>query len=330
MGGLSLLSNGQITGAYWGAANVGGRNNVNFIVKVTNQYNNSANRSFCLSGGGEFVTNVITFSNARVQFVVPTGANNLFIKMWGAGGSPSLGTYGGPWGGGGGYASGNLAVTSGQVLCIQVGGGGGLASGGGCTGVGGFGGGGAGYYGGPWGYGGGGGGFSGVFCGTVTQANALLIAGGGGGGHRFLGGQGGGTTGGDGVSGCFFNQPGRHEGGYGGTQTAGGSTGGGDYPGTPGSALCGGDGGYGWGGSDHSGGGGGGGGWYGGGGGAGGGASTGAGAGGSGYANNIITGSLILGGCCGCRDPANPNDADRLLGGNVGFNGANGAIIIRI
>ena len=78
----------------------------------------------------------------------------------------------------------------------------------------------------------GGGGYTGLFLGSVSQANAIIIAGGGGGGANdpAVGGAGGGTTGGN--SGNAGPR-----GGFGGTQSAGGSGGG-----SSGSALAGGSG----------------------------------------------------------------------------------------
>ena len=117
--------------------------------------------------------------------------------------------------------------------------------------------------------GGGGGGYTGLFVGSVSQANAVIIAGGGGGGSNdpANGGNGGGDRGAAGA-----NAPGR--GGEAGTQSAGGGAGSVSSSGTAGSALQGGPGA-----------GGGGGGYFGGGGGGGhnGCCADGAGGGGSGY-----------------------------------------------
>ena len=117
--------------------------------------------------------------------------------------------------------------------------------------------------------GGGGGGYTGLFVGSVSQANAVIIAGGGGGGSNdpANGGNGGGERGAAGG-----NAPGR--GGEAGTQSGGGGAGSVSDSGTAGSALQGGPGA-----------GGGGGGYFGGGGGGGhnGCCADGAGGGGSGY-----------------------------------------------
>ena len=122
--------------------------------------------------------------------------------------------------------------------------------------------------------GGGGGGYTGLFVGSISQANAVIIAGGGGGGSNdpANGGNGGGDRGAAGA-----NAPGR--GGEAGTQSAGGGAGSVSSSGTAGSALQGGPGA-----------GGGGGGYFGGGGGGGhnGCCADGAGGGGSGYIGSSL------------------------------------------
>lgn len=162
----------------------------------------------------------------------PTGAADVEIKCWGAGGA------GGYWNGGsagsggaGGWAKGTTPLAAGTTLYIVVGGAGGIPSSNndGSVAANAGGNGSANKYGSH--RGGIGGGYSGVFTGSstsdVSQANALVIAGGGGGGSSYdrsgedeSGGGGGGTTGGAGV-----NSP---NGGGGGTQSAGGSSADGD------------------------------------------------------------------------------------------------------
>ena len=75
---------------------------------------------------------------------------------------------------------------------------------------------------------GGGGGFTGLFVGSVSQDNAVIIAGGGGGGSNdpALGGDGGGLTGGRGENANPPEVTAVGRGGRGGTQTAGGTGGG--------------------------------------------------------------------------------------------------------
>ena len=82
-------------------------------------------------------------------------------------------------------------------------------------------------------HGGGGGGYSGVFDGSVSHGNSIIVAGAGAGGPH--GGSGGGTTGGHGYDFTWY-------GGSGGTQTSGGGVHGYSGTGQPGSALNGGDG----------------------------------------------------------------------------------------
>ena len=62
-----------------------------------------------------------THTGANQTFIVPPFVQNIFIKAWGAGGAQGQGnSFGGP----GGYATGNLAVVTGQTLTIIVGRGG--------------------------------------------------------------------------------------------------------------------------------------------------------------------------------------------------------------
>jgi hypothetical protein len=162
-------------------------------------------------------------SDATQSFTVPDGVTSLKIKMWGPGGGS--GNYAGANGGGpGGYSTGLLSVTPGEVLTLVVGSGGGpTVSPSGNGGVGGWPGGGFGSRGDA--SGAGGGGFTGVFAGSMTQANALMIAGGGGGATGYSGGNGagagGGLVAGGSTSGTSVN-------GRGGTQGFGGADGNGN------------------------------------------------------------------------------------------------------
>jgi hypothetical protein len=144
------------------------------------------------------------FANSRWNDVV-TSSSQFIVQLWGAGGGG--GTVGG-WsfgaaGGGGGYAYGEVSgLTSGASLILQVGQGG-IVNGGSVS----FGGGGqANRTGSDNRYGSNGGGYSGLFLGSVSQANAIMIAGGGGGGGSSranvgnFGGAGGGDVGQDGQS----------------------------------------------------------------------------------------------------------------------------------
>ena len=167
------------------------------------------------------------------KFTVPSGVSALGISVWGAG-APK---FDGP-GGGGGFATGTLAVTAGQAFDIVIGEAGHPQTST-CTpysigqGTPSLGGGGSGANSTPLGnLGSGGGGLSGVFtCNAIPQESltsngpsvsapaVIMVAGGGGGaGHSggASGGAGGGTTGLDGT--------GSGGGGEGGSQTAGGSS----------------------------------------------------------------------------------------------------------
>ena len=156
------------------------------------------------------------------SYTVPTGITSLAFKVWGGGGGGAAGGADPNGGGGGGYVAGDLAVSAGDVLKIAV----------------------SEQTQGNSGYSGG---YSGIFLGTHTHANAQAIAGGGGASGDYVGGRGGDHDtdggGGDGAYGM---------GGQGGTQSAGGAsgstngTGAGRYMNaTAGSALQGGDAGYG-------------------------------------------------------------------------------------
>lgn len=135
-------------------------------------------------------------------WTVPAGVTSVTLETWGAQG----GSNGGGTPGYGGYSTGTLSVTPGQVLYIYVGGQGGT------TGA-------AGYNGGGTGSSarGGGGGASDVRVSPpYGLANRVIVAGGGGGNYSTSyspGGSGGGTNGGNGTGSSF---------GYGATQSAGG------------------------------------------------------------------------------------------------------------
>jgi len=165
-----------------------------------------------------------TFTGSHQYFTVPDGIEQIKIKVWGAGGAGRTGSYDNGSGGSGGYAEAYLIVEPGAQLVVVVGSGGAFGADDG--GVGGWPDGGYGTKGDA--SGGGGGGLTGVFLGTVSRENALIIAGSGGGGGYQSGGAGGGYEG----------NPGGGQGGRPGTQTTGGTgTAGGD-----GAALQGGNG----------------------------------------------------------------------------------------
>jgi uncharacterized repeat protein (TIGR01451 family) len=227
-------------------------------------------------GTGPTFTCTYTFTGAADTFTVPAGVTFIAVDAFGAQGSG--GNFGAS-GGLGGESSSTLAVTSGEVLQVNVGGSGGFIGGG---------------AGGPGVAvsGGAGGGASDVRTGAFGPTDRVVVAGGGGGGGAFFGGNaggpGGGGNGGNGGNGAGGSVGG--SGGGGGVGGAGGAGAGGGASGGSGTASTGGAGGAGFG----SGAGGGGG--YGGGGG-GGGASFGVsnvqgagGGGGGGLGDNLTTG----------------------------------------
>lgn len=309
------------------------------------------------SGSGTTGKTIFNHTGNIQQFTVPIGVYSIFIKMWGAGGAGRGNNSNASSGGSGGFVSGELAVTPGEVLTIIVGGGG-VNSGGG------FGGGGVGNNG-----AGGGGGRSAI----RRESTELATAGGGGGSgdddgcgsnndcnsllgcpnlnstcRNGFGGAGGGLTGGIGGAGDLTNCPTNCLGdaGRGGTQSAGGiaSSSGAGGTGSSGAFLQGGAGGTGGCGVGITtyGGGGGGGGYF---GGSGGSAScqqlsnddTGGGGGGGssfvanlfGNVSNLQGNSNISGGWAVPPNTADPDFSfDIGYGGASNQNGDNGRVVI--
>ena len=208
-------------------------------------------------------TQSFSYSGGQQTYTVPNGVSQIAFAVLGAQG----GTSGANNGGLGGYSTGSLTVTPGQLFYIYIGGQPGSNTGGfngGGNGIGGT---------------GGGGGTDVRFNGNGL-GNRIIIAGGGGGvsnSWTVTGGTGGGTTGGNGISsnGPTYN-------GSGGTQGAGGSGETTYHSGTAGSYAQGGNAG-----TANNSGGGGGGGYYGGGGG-----DAGGGGGGSGYTGGVNNGNM--------------------------------------
>jgi hypothetical protein len=238
----------------------------------------------------------LSLSTAGNYTIVPAVTFTANVKMWGSGGQNG-GSFNG---GGGGYSTGGVPLTSGTSYLLSVG----SVTGGGAGGGSGA---------------GAGGGLTGIFANaSFTQANALMIAGGGGGGSKYYNstqtaGAGGGSSG-------------QSSGGGGGTQVAGGAggVGGGNaVSGSPGTALAGGAGATGNAGYP---GGGGGAGWYGGGGGHARNSGDGIGppgGGGSGYLGaSIISGTTTTG---SGTTPANSGDANR---GTAGSSNTAGKIYV--
>jgi hypothetical protein len=176
-----------------------------------------------LTGNLQAQVTTFDYTGSPDTYTVPIGVTAIQIECYGAEGSTGLGAAGGA-GGLGGYASGELAVTPGEVLNIYVGGQDGYNGGGdgGMIGA------------------GNGGGASDVRMDGVTLADRIIVAGGGGGGGSTgcnadwsggVGGAGGGLAGGDGE-----DSP-NGGGGFGGTSGSGGAEGigCGGYLGLPGS-----------------------------------------------------------------------------------------------
>jgi hypothetical protein len=170
-----------------------------------------------LTSGGT-ITTTYNYTGSDSTISLSSGETlNGTVKLWGAaGGSDSTGS--GKYGGGGGFISGTLNYLSdGTDIIVSVGQGGPMGTEGGA--------------------GGSGGGYAGLFLGSKTHGNSIIIAGSGGGaGDGNDGGQGGGSTGGAGEG---------TNAGQGGSQIAGGSASGTSsvWNPTAGSALQGGIGG---------------------------------------------------------------------------------------
>ena len=290
--------------------NLGGSGTAKYYSGTTDS-STTYNQTYAYTGSDT----TITLNNGDVV----SGA----CKCWGAaGGQDSNSSGSNHYGGGGGFANSVLSFTSdGTNLILSVGQGGIKGQKGGSAGN--------------------GGGYSGVFLGSKTHANTLIIAGGGGGAGDAGDGHGG-TGGGFGTAG----QGGGGNPGQGGTQSAGGArgNGGGSVASTAGSALTGGHGGanearqqsaaYNGGGiqgqepGGYMGGGGGGGGYYGGGGGG----------GGSSYyksSGSYFSGTPSSAGgstyLSGGKDDANYTAGVGLAGHTTSeINGGNGAIYLNI
>ena len=318
----------------------------NLVDQVVDEYvdatgvDASASTNEVLSGG--YYSGTSSSSSTTTTAYSYTGSDNTFslsngqtvsgtVKLWAAAGGTDSSPGSGHNGGGGAFVSATLSFTSdGTDLIFSVGQGGIKGQKGGS--------------------GGNGGGYTGVFLGSKTHANSLLIAGAGGGA--------GDSSGYDGSSGADFTSTnGAYNGGGGGSQNAGGAagaTGNATVAPTAGSALLGGSGGaneartqsvgYNGGGiqgqepGGYVGGGGGGGGYYGGGGGQGGNSGTGGGGGSSYYKSS---GSYFSGTPTATESSDGPTSGgasdSNYPGGGVGTssvataaNGGDGAIYISL
>lgn len=216
-GTMLIVSTGVYTGSSVTAPNW------NVLINTTAAYNKQ----------------IFTYTGSDQVFIVPPGITSINVKVWGAGGgggfNVNLGANAISAGGSGGYVSGNIPVTPGQNLLVQVGQGGTSFSstasqyyyGGGADGGASF----TGYA-----SAGAGGGLSGIsnFAGTIYY----VVAGGGGGGGSIVksgyGGAGGSTTAGAGGVGATTAAAG------GGTGTTGGAAGVGSINGSVGTQFNGG------------------------------------------------------------------------------------------
>ena len=168
--------------------------------------NLSNTTTYTLEPGGSGALNLNVVDGAAYRMVVSSDFTAK-VKVWGAGGAS--GQQNPSAGGGGGNAVADVAFSSSPgIFWIVIGQGTGSQS---TQPVYRGGGGGA-----DWTLRGNGGGFSGIFAGSISHGNSVIIAGGGGGGGTHAGGGGGGNTGGEGL-------PVPGSGGGGGGQSSGGA-----------------------------------------------------------------------------------------------------------
>ena len=195
----------------------------NTTTKCLNFYDGTAWVATC---GSSYVPGSLTFNytGGQQSWIVPAGVTTIAVNVSGA-----QGNTGGRLGGLGGAASGNLAVTPGQTIYINVGGQSGF-NGGASPGNG----------------AGSGGGASDIRVGGTALGNRVVVGGGGGGGGYTCcgwtaepGGLGGGTSGGAGGSTSGYTGTPGVLGGGGGTQGGGGAGTGGCGCGAAGSGSLG-------------------------------------------------------------------------------------------
>jgi hypothetical protein len=304
--GLTLSSNGLISGTL--TSPPVGDTTYNFTVVATDSENQDTSSAFSLTATSydviispalDGITEWTFSTHGNMSFTTPgeytlqwTSSKTKNVKMWGGAG-PGASQASGGWGGGsgGGAAVGNVAFAGGSSYIVRIPAAGGFGNApANCWGAGN----GGGVH--SCGTAGSGGGYAGIFQGSVSQGNAILMAGGGGGGASnrgdCLGGRngtaGGGTTG---------QQAGDANRTNGATQTSGLGNGGAN-----GAALQGGNG--------SGGGGAGGGGYWGGGGGGSQGDGGKGGGGGSGYYNpSAVSNATLYTGTD--TTPGNSSDADK-------------------
>ena len=162
---------------------------------------------------------VFNYTGASQTFTIPPGVSSVEVKAWGGGGcifdeTPAYAaSNNSEFGGAGGFSSARISVTPGEILRIDV------AGGGRGTGNGGWPNGGNYYNGGcP------AGGSSNVYSVSNAQNTVLIVAGGGGGGGWYTGNQTNGAPGG-GLTAFSSQSKGGGAGGEGGSQTQGGQLG---------------------------------------------------------------------------------------------------------
>jgi len=223
-GGTLNTSTGIITGI----SAVGSDTASTFTIRASTAGGDTTDRQFVLTVKAP-ITQTFSYTGSNQSFSVPSGLNTITATMWGAAGGFATGESYSDAGGAGGFSTGDIDVSNISSFVIQVGQGGTTAADGAASPRawpnGGSGSARSGYRSGA------GGGLSGIFDGSVSFANAIMIAGGGGGagghggggdqsGSNMSGGAGGGSTGEDGWGLGTHNSNG---GGGGGSQSAAGS-----------------------------------------------------------------------------------------------------------
>jgi hypothetical protein len=204
--GSSLNSS---TGAITGFNAVGSSTTSNFTLRAT-AGSKTADRAFSITVSPP-VTQTYSYTGSEQSLTIPSGLTSVTAYVWGAGGAGGFTDYTtiGLSGGSGGYSQGDIDVSNISTLKLVVGSGGNIESSS------------------SWRTrGGAGGGTTGIFDGSVTHANSILISGSGGGGGSGTGSTGG-YGGGANNSGSNGGQDTRPEAGdvfgYGGTTSAGGA-----------------------------------------------------------------------------------------------------------
>ena len=199
--GASISSS---TGAITGFSAVGSDTASTFTVSAATSSDTST-RAFTINVK-QPVTQTFNYTGSVQSFSVPSGVTAVTATMWGGAGGGSIGEGTDGTGGAGGFATGTVNTTSISSFAVAVGGGGTVTGNGSSRGSRAY----------PNGglaslrsnyQNGNGGGLSGIFNGSFTFSNSLIIAGGAGGsggkggaGVGSTGGHGGGSTGGGGHS----------------------------------------------------------------------------------------------------------------------------------